>query len=52
MTETVVALGAFALLFIGFGLLGRGRQQRPCDNCTCRDGRCVKDDTRHLELLE
>jgi len=52
MTDILIALGAFALLFVGFGLLGRGRPRRPCDTCTCRDGRCPLDDPRHLELLE
>ena len=52
MIETVVAMGAFALLFIGFGLFGRARAERPCDNCTCRHGRCVRDNARHLEILE
>lgn len=52
MSQILVAAGAFAVLFIGFGLLGRGRPRRPCDNCTCHDGRCLKRDPRPLELVE
>jgi len=53
MSEILIAAGAFALLFIGFGLLGRGRTRNACEHCTCHDGRCVRADApKHLELLE
>ncbi len=41
MTELLSILG-LAALFIGFGLLARGREGRSCGGCR---GKCDNDDT-------
>jgi hypothetical protein len=53
MIHALLAAGAFATLFIGFGLLGRGRPRTPCDHCTCQDGHCHRArEAPHIELVE
>jgi len=53
MTQAVIAAGTFAVLFVVYGLMRRGRDRSACHNCSCHGGTCVRTgESRHLELVE
>jgi hypothetical protein len=53
MSQILVAVGGFALLFVAYGLLQRGRERASCGNCSCHGGTCERTgEPRDLELLE
>jgi hypothetical protein len=53
MSQVLVAVGTFAVLFAVFGLLQRGRERTTCDNCSCHGGTCERTgEPRDPELLE
>ena len=53
MIHTVVAVGAFAALFVVYGLLQRGRERGSCDNCACKGLICERTGKpRHIAIVE
>jgi hypothetical protein len=53
MSQILVAVGGFALLFVVYGLLQRGREQSSCHNCSCHGTTCERTgEPRSPELLE
>jgi len=53
MTQTLIAAGAFAVLFVVFGLMQRGRERTSCHNCSCHGATCERTgEPRHLEMVE
>jgi hypothetical protein len=53
MMHTVIAIGAFAALFVVYGLLQRGRERGGCHNCSCHGGICERTgEPRHLDIVE
>jgi hypothetical protein len=53
MIRALVGIVCFAVLFVVYGLLMRGRQRTACHDCSCRGGICERTgELRHLELVE
>jgi hypothetical protein len=53
MMHVLIGIGGFAVLFVIYGLLMRGRERISCHNCSCKGGICERTgEPRNLELVE
>ena len=53
MTQTLVAVGAMAALFVVYGLMQRGKERTSCAGCACQGSTCERTGApRQLEVVE